>query len=83
MNDLTAEGRTDVPREQRTFRTRSGRLLTDADVERIADEVATTDCDVDKAAIRVLAGAGLDGLHGGHEVASGAVAHVVDAYKAG
>ena len=39
------------PTEQRTYRTRTGRLLTDADIERIAEEVATTDYDLTKAKI--------------------------------
>ncbi len=49
------------PQKLRTYRTRSGRLLTDANIERIADEVATTDFDVDKATIRMLPGAGSGG----------------------
>ena len=66
-----------------TYRTRSGRLLTDADIERIANDVATTDFDVDKATIRVLPGAGSGELQRGHQVATGAVAHVADADEAG
>ena len=34
---------------QRTYRTRTGRLLTDADIERIAEEVEVTDCDLTRA----------------------------------
>lgn len=30
----------------KTYRTKSGRILTNADIERLADEVATTDDDV-------------------------------------
>ena len=71
------------PQQFRTYRTRSGRLLTDADIERIADEVATTDFDVDKATIRVLPGVGSGGPQRGHQVAAGAVAHVVHADEAG
>lgn len=39
------------PAEQRTYRTRTGRVLTDADIERIAEEVATTDYDLTEAKI--------------------------------
>ena len=34
-----------------TYRTPSGRVLTDGDIERIAEEVATTDLDVTDAKI--------------------------------
>ena len=61
INEPATEGRTDETTEPGIYRTHSGRLLTDADVERIADEVATTDFDVDKATIRVLPGAGSGG----------------------
>ena len=44
------------PTQQRTYRTRSGRLLTEADIERIAEEVAMTDIDITKAKIRVRPG---------------------------
>ena len=71
------------PQEPGTYRTRLGRLLTDADIERIADEVATTDFDLERATIRVLPGAGSGGSQGGHQVAAGAVAHFVDADEAG
>ena len=37
--------------EPRTYRTRTGRVLTDADIEQIAEEVATTDIDWTKAKI--------------------------------
>lgn len=37
--------------EPRTYRTRTGRVLTDADIERIAEEVATTDYDLTEAKI--------------------------------
>jgi len=37
--------------ERRTYRTRTGRILTDADIERVAEDVATTDCDLTKAKI--------------------------------
>lgn len=33
------------PTEPRTYRTSTGRVLTDADIERIAEEVETTDFD--------------------------------------
>lgn len=39
------------PAEERTYRTRTGRLLTDADIEQIAEEVATTDYDFAEADI--------------------------------
>ena len=39
------------PTQPRTYRTRTGRLLTDADIERIADEVETTDLDPTRAKI--------------------------------
>lgn len=32
---------------ERTYRTKSGKTLTDADIEALADEAATTDYDVD------------------------------------
>ena len=32
-----------------TYRTRTGRVLTDADIERMAEEVATTDLDLTRA----------------------------------
>ena len=34
---------------QRTYRTRTGRLLTEADIERIAEEVEVTDFDLTRA----------------------------------
>ena len=39
------------PSQPRTYRTPSGRVLTDADIERIADEVATTDFDPTEAKV--------------------------------
>lgn len=39
------------PSRPRTYRTRSGRVLTDADIECIAEEVATTDLDLTRAKI--------------------------------
>lgn len=39
------------PTEPRTYRTRTGRVLTDADIERIAEEVATTDFDFARAVV--------------------------------
>lgn len=39
------------PTEPRTYRTPTGRVLTDADIEQIAEEVATTDIDWTKAKI--------------------------------
>ena len=39
------------PTQPRTYRTRTGRLLTDADIERIAEEVETTDLDPTRAKI--------------------------------
>ena len=39
------------PIQSRTYRTRSGRVLTDADIERIAEEVATTDLDLTRAKV--------------------------------
>ena len=38
---------------QRIYRSRTGRILTDADIERIAEEVATTDCDVEQVRTRI------------------------------
>ena len=35
----------------RTYRTRTGRVLTDADIEQIAEEVETTDLDPTRAKI--------------------------------
>ena len=37
--------------EPRTYRTRTGRVLTDADIEQIAEEVETTDLDPTRAKI--------------------------------
>ena len=37
--------------EERIYRTRTGRVLTDADIERIAEEVATTDFDFARAVV--------------------------------
>ena len=37
--------------DQRIYRTRTGRVLTDADIERIAEEVATTDFDFARAVV--------------------------------
>ena len=37
--------------EPRTYRTRTGRVLTDADIEQIAEEVETTDLDPARAKI--------------------------------
>lgn len=39
------------PIQPRTYRTPSGRVLTDADIERIAEEVATTDLDLTRAKV--------------------------------
>lgn len=39
------------PIQPRTYRTRSGRVLTDADIECIAEEVATNDLDLTRAKI--------------------------------
>ncbi len=39
------------PTEPRTYRTRTGRVLTDADIEPIAEEVETTDLDPARAKI--------------------------------
>ena len=39
------------PVRPRTYRTSSGRVLTDADIECIAEEVATTDLDLTRAKI--------------------------------
>ena len=39
------------PTSPRTYRTRTGLVLTDADIERIAEEVATTDLDLTGAEI--------------------------------
>ena len=39
------------PTEPRTYRTRTGRVLTDANIEQIAEEVETTDLDPTRAKI--------------------------------
>lgn len=43
--------------EPRTYRTRSGRVLTDADIERIAEEVETTDLELTRAKVLYPPGA--------------------------
>lgn len=40
------------PAQPRTFRSRAGRVLTEADIERIVEEVESTDFDLTKARIR-------------------------------
>ena len=39
------------PTQPRVYRTRSGRLLTDEDIERMAEEAATNDLDLTRAEI--------------------------------
>ena len=40
------------PAQPRTFRSRTGRVLTEAEIERIVEEVESTDFDLTKARIR-------------------------------
>ena len=39
------------PTQPRVYRTRSGRVLTNEDIERMAEEAATTDLDLTRAEI--------------------------------
>ena len=40
------------PIQPRTYRTPSGRVLTDADIQRMSEEVATADLDLTEAKVR-------------------------------